>query len=49
MNPDTGAGTDASPFPSLELSLPGGLRVVVRRGFDRRLLLDLVDLLGDRS
>lgn len=49
MNPDTGAGTDASPFPSLELSLPGRLRVVVRRGFDRRLLLDLVDLLGDRS
>lgn len=39
------AGIDAS----LELCLPGGLRVGVRRGFDRGLLLELVDALEGRS
>lgn len=42
---DAGAGIDAS----LELCLPGGLRVMVRRGFDRGLLLELVDALEGRS
>jgi hypothetical protein len=31
---------------SIELRLPGRRRLIVRRGFDRRLLLDLLDVLG---
>ncbi len=33
----------------IELRLPGGRRVLVRPGFDRQTLLDLLDLLEARS
>jgi hypothetical protein len=33
---------------SIELRLPGRRRLLVRRGFDRRLLLDLLDVLDGR-
>ncbi len=33
----------------IELCLPGLRRLIVRRGFDRQLLLDLLDLLDGRG
>lgn len=43
-----GRGAGEPSDSAIELSLPGGCHLIVRRGFDRQLLLDVIDALGPR-